>query len=112
MTALLYHGERIAGSPRRIQRKRTKGWRKPEGAINVTRPSIWGNPGKTGTDYRDWLEGRVAYGNLGRDQWPRQYVLDHVHELRGKDLMCWCREGADCHADVLLRLANPAQMQP
>ncbi|WP_234798123.1 DUF4326 domain-containing protein, partial [Mycobacteroides chelonae] len=31
-------------SPQRIQRKRVKGWRKPEGAIVVTRPSRWGNP--------------------------------------------------------------------
>ena len=31
-------------SPQRIQRKRTKGWRMPEGAIYVGRPSRWGNP--------------------------------------------------------------------
>ena len=30
--------------PVRIQRKRTKGWRMPGGAINVTRPGPWGNP--------------------------------------------------------------------
>lgn len=29
---------------RRIQRKRTKGWRLPEGAIYVGRPTRWGNP--------------------------------------------------------------------
>lgn len=28
----------------RIQRKRTKGWRMPEGAVYVGRPSLWGNP--------------------------------------------------------------------
>jgi len=36
----------------RITRQRTKGWRKPEGAVIVTRPTIWGNPwgiGKPGT---------------------------------------------------------------
>ena len=27
-----------------IQRKRTRGWKKPVGAINVARPSLWGNP--------------------------------------------------------------------
>lgn len=31
-------------SPRRIQRKRTKGWRMPPGAVYVGRPSRWGNP--------------------------------------------------------------------
>ena len=30
--------------PQRIQRKRTKGWRMPEGAVYVRRPSIFGNP--------------------------------------------------------------------
>lgn len=30
--------------PRRIQRKRTKGWRMPEGAVYVGRPTRWGNP--------------------------------------------------------------------
>ena len=31
-------------SPRRIQLRRTKGWRKPPGAIIVARPTRWGNP--------------------------------------------------------------------
>lgn len=30
--------------PERIQRKRMKGWRMPEGAVCVTRPGPWGNP--------------------------------------------------------------------
>jgi len=30
-------------TPKRIQLRRTKGWRKPEGAIIVARPSKWGN---------------------------------------------------------------------
>lgn len=30
--------------PKRIQRKRTKGWRMPENTVNVTRPGKWGNP--------------------------------------------------------------------
>lgn len=29
--------------PERIQLRRTRGWRKPEGAIIVARPSLWGN---------------------------------------------------------------------
>ena len=28
------------------------------------------------------------------------------HELRGKNLACWCRLDQPCHADVLLELAN------
>ena len=32
------------GGAKRIQRKRTRGWRMPEGAVYVGRGSIWGNP--------------------------------------------------------------------
>lgn len=35
--------------PRRIQRKRTSGWRMPEGAIYVGRPARYGNPASIGT---------------------------------------------------------------
>jgi hypothetical protein len=38
--------------PDRIQRKRTKGWRKPEGALYVGRGSRYGNPFKIGSGYR------------------------------------------------------------
>jgi hypothetical protein len=31
-------------APKRIHRRRTKGWRMPEGAVNVGRPGPWGNP--------------------------------------------------------------------
>lgn len=27
-------------------------------------------------------------------------------ELRGHDLVCWCKPGDACHADALLRIAN------
>lgn len=32
--------------PLRVQRRMAKGWRKPEGAVYVGRPSEWGNPFK------------------------------------------------------------------
>ena len=32
--------------PKRIQLRRTRGWRKPEGAVIVSRPSRWANPFK------------------------------------------------------------------
>ena len=31
-------------TPKRIQRKRSKGWKMPEGAVYVGRPTRWGNP--------------------------------------------------------------------
>jgi hypothetical protein len=54
-------------SPQRIQRKRTKGWRMPEGAVYVGRGTKWGNPfvvGKTqirvpGVDAEWEYEGRL-----------------------------------------------------
>ena len=36
--------------PKRVQLRRTKGWRKPEGAIVVARPSPWDNPFKAGVN--------------------------------------------------------------
>lgn len=38
-------------APRRIQRKRIKGWRMPEGAVYVGRPGRWGNPFRYRTPY-------------------------------------------------------------
>jgi len=31
-------------TPKRVQQRRTKGWRKPDGATSVTRWSKWANP--------------------------------------------------------------------
>ena len=84
---------------KRIQRKRTKGWRMPEGAVYVGRPTRGGNP------YAAWTpEGIVrsitAFRELleGNPHW----VNDVRRELRGKDLACWCPLDQPCHADVLL----------
>lgn len=40
-------------APKRIQRQRTKGWRMPEGAVYVGRPSLWGNPWRP-RDFIEW----------------------------------------------------------
>jgi len=98
--------------PKRIQRKRRKGWRMPRGAIYVGRPSKWGNPfGVHPEDggrhaacalYRSWLDG--DFPNTESDR--RGGILNELHELRGKDLACWCPSHEPCHADVLLELAN------
>ena len=97
---------------KRIQRKRTKGWKMPEGAIYVGRPTIWGNPfdmshGETRrsvvTWYRVWLAGKK--NKIGSDL-LRKRVLSRLSELRGKDLACWCPLDQPCHADFLLEIAN------
>jgi hypothetical protein len=38
--------------PERIQLRRAKGWRKPDGVVVVARPTRWGNP-YTFDRYRD-----------------------------------------------------------
>lgn len=92
--------------PKRIQRKRTKGWRMPANTVSVTRPGRWGNPFKFDENsdaawcvcrFRDWL----LFSEQG------QFVAKAARrELRGKNLACWCAEDQPCHADVLLQIAN------
>lgn len=93
--------------PKRIQRKRTKGWRMPPGAIYVGRPTKYAN-------YADWRElGRAgAVKDFRRrlvHRWwgaPAEFRRT-LNELRGHDLACWCPLDEPCHADVWLELANP-----
>lgn len=71
--------------------------------VYIGRPSKWGNPFVVGRDgkrgecvdlYRDWiLNGRG------------KYLLNDLHELRGKVLGCYCKPNK-CHGDVLAELAN------
>jgi len=37
-------------------------------------------------------------------------LINQTHELRGRDLVCWCAP-EPCHGDLLLRLANVAGSQ-
>jgi len=85
-------------TPKRIQRKRTKGWRMPENSVYVGRPTKWGN--------------KFSVAQHGRDdairlyrEWLATSSLD-VSELAGKDLACWCKLDSACHADILLAAAN------
>lgn len=70
----------------------------PENAIYVGRGSKWGNP------YKIDLEQQRSHAVA----WYEAHIAPHldVTELRGKDLACWCRLDQECHADILLKLAN------
>lgn len=122
--------------PERIQRQRTKGWKAPEGAIYVGRPTMWGNPwpsdhegtvmhcmsmnldgsdphdrAASATDlYRCWLTGgkvnELIAAFLVVPKTKAPTLKRIQRELRGKTLMCWCPLDQPCHADVLIELAN------
>lgn len=98
-------------APKRVQLKRTKGWRMPPNTVKVTRPGKWGNPYRVGDVGRYGITIRAADAverftdRLVTCKLP--YTEDDVRrELRGKNLACWCKEGEPCHADVLLEIAN------
>ncbi len=92
--------------PKRIQRKRTKGWRMPAGAVYVGRPTKWGNPFRLGTHCGDRCRQQAVSDFRSRIISNSGDAESVRLELRGKDLACWCPIGRPCHADVLLELAN------
>lgn len=113
--------------PKRIQRKRSRGWKMPEDAVYVGRPTKWGNPFsidaaieagylKSPHDplanlfivdvFRDWLSKVGTWWQSSEADERRRVFLESIPELRGKDLACWCALDKPCHADVLLELAN------
>jgi hypothetical protein len=112
------------GRPRRLQLRRTKGWRMPANTRKVDRTTLFGNPflaadhGPAGALalYRAWITGRRLNAGVRpqtRQQLARrrQDILRALPTLRGKNLACWCPLPTDggfdtCHAALLLELAN------
>ncbi len=113
--------------PRRIQRRRTKGWTLQgaadsfRGGVIVSRPSRYGNPCKVGLmqemgyddphaaaaeNFRIWLAGSRSDAPTDEADRRRERILAGLPDLRGKDLACTCRLDQACHADELLRWAN------
>lgn len=100
--------------PKRVQLRRAKGWRMPPNTVKIDRTTKWGNPfviGKDGTreecieKYQRFVSGKSA---TAREDVlaSRKFVAEHVGDLKGKNLACWCPMDGPCHADVLLDLAN------
>jgi Domain of unknown function (DUF4326) len=94
----------------RVQLKRSKGWRMPANTVKVDRTTRWGNypaarAGVTGVAAVDlfarWVE------NEAPEEWKYAAIL----ALKQKDLACWCKEGAPCHADYLLVWIDSAARQ-
>ena len=108
---------------KRVQLSRKKGFRKPDDAINVARTTKWGNPFNwrdadpdtipanaakwyAVESFRTWLTRPGVIDTNDDISIRRQWILEHIQELAGKDLACWCRPDEPCHADVLIELAN------
>ena len=79
----------------------------PPDAVYIGRPSKWGNDfthlqGRTLARFKvNSVEEAVAAYRRWIVQQPE--LMAALHELRGKDLVCWCKPGP-CHGDVLLEL--------
>lgn len=104
-----------------MQLRRAKGWRMPANTVKVDRTTPFGNPFSVkeyGHDravalHRAWLSGRTIGKELSKELLQRRKaVLEALPTLRGKNLACWCSlpehgEPDNCHAALLLELANP-----
>jgi hypothetical protein len=94
-------------------------------ALVVARPSRWGNPHSVWRDGGQWYVTSRGCSHRAVDSQAEGLALaaerhkaeclnaapyygsaTALLELRGKNLACWCKAGAPCHADVLLQLAN------
>ena len=98
-------------SPQRHQRKRTKGYRLPDGVVCVTRPGKWGNPFSDSHTFRLYLQLALLDGFNPKIKYNPaferiRWIADNLEQLRGKDLACFCKVGESCHADVLIEFAN------
>ncbi len=104
---------------KRVQRKRTKGYKLPDNCKYVGRPTKWGNPFRVSEKltakeavkrykecvlnnvmayyYFDEVEASVNFKHF-------QYISQNIEELRGKDLACFCPLSSPCHADALIEL--------
>lgn len=98
---------------KRIQRKRTKGWKMPKNTVYVGRPTIWGNPFKIGSNASRFSINLPTHLNTIEDvlKCYKYFAESWLHispnwldKLKGKDLACWCPVDRLCHADVLLEL--------
>lgn len=102
--------------PERVQLSRKSGFRLPPNTVSVARPTKWGNPHRVGAALHEcrtaqeavdkFRRGFAMIDELGFIDSPIGRMSRDLHVLRGKNLACWCKLGAPCHADVLLELAN------
>lgn len=98
--------------PKRIQRKRTKGWRMPPNTVSVTRPGKFGNPFITVPHFKPGRAVCVQYIAVPTREDAIETFRLYAHEmlaknpqwldeLRGKDLACcWNWRIGRCERDL------------
>jgi len=92
----------------------------PGNTVKVDRTTKWGNP----HPWREYeIRAKDVPWDVDRPAFARQlavedfrqdllagrlpFTVDDVRrELRGRNLACWCPKTGDCHADLLLNIAN------
>jgi hypothetical protein len=103
-----------AERPRRVQRRRAKGWRMPANTAQVDRSTLFANPFSVKEDghdravamHRAWFTGR-SIGKVSKQLLQRRKaVLETLPALRGKNLACWSPppeygEPDNCHVAYL-----------
>lgn len=71
--------------PKRIQLRRMAGWRKPEGAVVVARPSKWGNPFRVHVK----MGGLVRYGPRHLERFGRAWDFEGRCSAAGASHDLW-----------------------
>lgn len=100
--------------PKRIQLRRTKGWRMPPDTVKVDRSTLFGNPfpsdcyGAIGAvdRFQRLMAGTMSTGEMSRSStatdyslvWIRTFIKQALPSLRDKNLACWCKL-CPAHAD-------------
>lgn len=118
-------------TPQRIQLSRAKGFnlqaasrlRNGLDAAHVARPGPWGNPFVVGKDgsraecvrlFKLMCGGLIAVSTNATPDEQMKYLRHAAanrESLRGKNLACWCSADAECHATILLSLANTPKVE-
>lgn len=121
---------------KRVQRKRTKGYKLPTNTVSVCRPTKWGNPMMIEGDtifidagYRRKILGKWVilkenaniddmlnlyekivrgdkFNNLDLQYWSNKFKIYDLNELKGKNLACFCPLNKKCHADILIKIID------
>jgi hypothetical protein len=75
-------------------------------AVNVSRPSKWGNWAARRLVLRTGDQAVAAFNSWLEYEAPEGWKEHACSVLRGKNLACWCPPETPCHADILLAIAN------